>query len=76
MKNWLSSKTIWLNAVLIAVGAYATYTGMDITAMLTVGAALANIMLRFKTTEGVTLAKVIEAVEDVQDLFDGDEEKK
>lgn len=74
MKNWLNSKTIWLNVVLLAVGGYMAYTGADGTAMLTLGAGLVNILLRFKTTEGITVKKVLEAIDDIQELFDEDED--
>ena len=75
MKNWLQSKTIWVNLVLLAVGAYMTYAGVDMTGTLAIGAGLANIALRFKTGEAITFKQVVDAVEEVKDLLDGEEEE-
>ena len=52
-KPFWKSKTVWLN---IAVGAVATAMTWDNPAQIAQGLALANVLLRFLTTGGISVA--------------------
>ncbi len=58
MKNFIRSKTVWTNALVLVyalVGAHTALPAVDPTA-LAIATTIANLVLRFTTTTAITVA--------------------